>query len=78
MKTDYDIIVAGGGLAGMIAAQSAAFYSKQRLSILVIDRNPETAVGKKTINGWICGDAVGKNTVDYMTERINIVWGSPE
>ena len=78
MKTDYDIIVAGGGLAGMIAAQSASFYSKQQLSILVMDRNSEPMLGKKTINGWICGDAVGKNTVDYMTDRIKIVWGSPE
>ena len=78
MKTDYDIIVAGGGLAGMISAQSAAFYSKQRLSILVIDRNKEPTLGKKTINGWICGDAVGKNTVDFMTERIHISWGNPE
>jgi flavin-dependent dehydrogenase len=78
VKTDYDIIVAGGGLAGMIAAQSVAYYSNQRLSILVIDRNPEPTLGKKTINGWICGDAVGKNTVDYMTERIKISWGNPE
>lgn len=78
MKTDYDIIVAGGGLAGMISAQSAAFYSNQKLSILAIDRNPEPTLGKKTINGWICGDAVGKNTVDYMTERIKIAWGNPE
>jgi len=78
VKTDYDIIVAGGGLAGMIAAQSASYYSKQRLSILVIDRNPEPTIGKKTINGWVCGDAVGKNTVDYMTERIKIAWGNPE
>ena len=78
MKTDYDIIVAGGGLAGMISAQSASFYSNQKLSILVIDRNPEPTLGKKTINGWICGDAVGKNTVDYMTERIKIAWGNPE
>ncbi len=75
---DYDIIIAGGGLAGMISAQSAAFYSEQKLSILVIDRNQEPTLGKKTINGWICGDAVGKNTVDYMTERIKISWRSPE
>lgn len=78
MKTDYDIVIAGGGLAGMIAAQSVAHYSNQRLSVLVIDRNPEPTLGKKTINGWICGDAVGKNTVDYMTERIKISWGNPE
>ena len=37
-KTDYDIIVAGGGLAGLIVASSAAYYSNQRLKILVIDR----------------------------------------
>jgi len=78
VKTDFDIIVAGGGLAGMITAQSASYYSNQRMSILVVDRNPEPQLGKKTINGWICGDAVGKNTVDYMTERIKISWGKPE
>ena len=75
---DYDIIVAGGGLAGMIVATSAAYYSKQSLKILVIDRNSFSDLGKKTINGWICGDAVGKNSVDYMKNRIGISWGSPE
>jgi flavin-dependent dehydrogenase len=37
---DYDVIVAGGGLAGTIAAQSVSHYSNQGLKILVIDRNP--------------------------------------
>src|ERR671935_1812445 len=77
-KVDYDIIIAGGGLAGMIVASSAAYYSRQSLRILVIDRNPIHDVGKKTITGWICGDAVGKNTVDYMSDRIGIKWGYPE
>ncbi len=77
-KTDYDIIVAGGGLAGMIVASSAAYYSNQRLKILVVDKNPREIQGRKTISGWICGDAVGKNTVDYMKDRIKISWGSPE
>ena len=75
---DYDIIVAGGGLAGMIVATSAAYYSKQSLKILVVDRNSFSDLGKKTMNGWICGDAVGKNSVDYMKSRIGISWGSPE
>jgi digeranylgeranylglycerophospholipid reductase len=75
---DYDIIIAGGGLAGMIVATSAAYYSKQSLKILVIDRNSFLDLGKKTLNGWICGDAVGKNSVDYMTTRIGISWGWPE
>jgi digeranylgeranylglycerophospholipid reductase len=77
-KMDYDIIIAGGGLAGMIVASSAAYYSGQTLRILVIDRNPINDVGKKTINGWICGDAVGKNSVDYMSDRIGIRWAYPE
>ncbi|VFJ15106.1 NAD(P)/FAD-dependent oxidoreductase [Candidatus Nitrosocosmicus franklandus] len=77
-KTDYDIIVAGGGLAGLIVASSAAYHSNQRLRILVVDRNSIDIQGRKTISGWICGDAVGKNTVDYMTERIKISWGYPE
>ena len=77
-ERDYDIIVAGGGLAGMIVASSAAYYSKQSLRILVIDRNPLHIMGKKTVTGWICGDAVGKNTVDYMANRIGIRWEYPE
>jgi digeranylgeranylglycerophospholipid reductase len=75
---DYDIIVAGGGLAGMIVASSAAFYSKQSLKILVVDRNASPQLGKKTISGWVCGDAVGKNSVDFMTSRIGIKWQNPE
>ncbi len=78
VETDYDIIVAGAGLAGMIAATSASIYSRQSLSILVVDRNPQPVAGKKTINGWICGDAVGKNSVDYMTQHIGITWNKPE
>lgn len=78
MDTDYDIIVAGAGIAGMIAATSASIYSNQRLRVLVIDRNPQSVAGKKTINGWVCGDAVGKNSVDYMTNRIGITWNKPE
>jgi digeranylgeranylglycerophospholipid reductase len=77
-KRDYDIIVAGGGLAGMIVASSAAYYSNQSLRILIIDRNNLSSLGKKTLSGWICGDAVGKNTVDYMSSRIGIEWKYPE
>jgi flavin-dependent dehydrogenase len=75
---DYDIIIAGGGLAGLIVAASAAYYSRQSLRTLVVDRNEISQLGKKTVTGWVCGDAVGKNTVDYMTERIKISWGHPE
>lgn len=77
-ERDYDIIVAGGGLAGMIVATSSAYYSKQSLRILVVDRNESPVLGRKTLTGWICGDAVGKNTVDYMSSRIGIEWRYPE
>jgi len=35
---DYDVIIAGGGLAGTITAQSISHYSNQNLKILVVDR----------------------------------------
>ncbi len=78
MSFDYDVIVAGGGLAGTIAAQSISYYSKQKLSVLVIDRSTKFTPGQKNISGWTCGDAVSKETVDYMTERIKIPWTEPE
>jgi digeranylgeranylglycerophospholipid reductase len=78
MTRDYDIIVAGGGLAGLIVAASAAYHSNQSMKILVVDRNAIPQQGKKTVSGWVCGDAVGKNTVDYMTDRVKISWGHPE
>ncbi len=62
----------------MIVATSAAYYSNQNLRILVIDRNMFPQQGMKTVTGWVCGDAVGKNTVDYMADRIHINWGHPE
>jgi flavin-dependent dehydrogenase len=78
MSYDYDVIVAGGGLAGTIAAQSVSFYSNQKLSILVIDRSTQFTPGQKNISGWTCGDAVSKQAVDFMTNRIKIPWTDPE
>ena len=78
METDYDVIVAGGGLTGTIAAQAISYYSKQNLKILVVDRNPEHLPGRKSAPGWTCGDACSKEAVDYMTERIKVPWTRPE
>ena len=75
---DYDVIVAGGGLAGTITAQAISHYSNQTLNILSIDRNSEMFPGRKSLGGWTCGDACSKEAVDYMTERIKIQWGRPE
>ena len=76
--TDYDVIVAGGGLAGTVAAQSVAQYSKQGMRVLVVDRNSAIVPGRKNVSGWICGDAVSKEAVDYMKERIGVAWTEPE
>jgi flavin-dependent dehydrogenase len=78
LSTDYDVIVAGGGLAGTIAAQSVSYYSNQKLSILVVDRNSEFMPGRKSFSGWTCGDAVSKEAVDYMANRIKVPWTEPE
>jgi digeranylgeranylglycerophospholipid reductase len=78
LSTDYDVIVAGGGLTGTVAAQAISYYSKQNLKILVVDRNPEHLPGRKSAPGWTCGDACSKEAVDYMTERIKVPWTRPE
>jgi len=75
---DYDVIIAGGGLAGTIAAQSISHYSNQGLRILVVDRNTSNLPGMKSVAGWICGDAVSKEAVDFMSNRIKVNWSEPE
>src|SRR5271169_934382 len=75
---DYDVIIAGGGMAGLITASSISVYSKQKARVLVVDRNPQQDPGKKTINGWTCGDAVSKRSVDYIADNIGIRYGTPE
>ena len=75
---DYDVIVAGGGMSGLITAAAIGFYSKQNARILVVDRNPPAEPGKKTINGWTCGDAVSKRSLDYVADSIGIRYEKPE
>lgn len=75
---DYDVIIAGGGLAGTITAQAIAHYSNQNAKILVADRNPEFLPGRKSLAGWVCGDACSKEAVDFMAERIKVGWTRPE
>ena len=75
---DYDVIVAGGGLAGTITAQAISHYSNQNLKILVVDRNTEFLPGRKSMAGWVCGDACSKEAVDFMAERIKVEWTRPE
>jgi len=78
MDPAYDVIVAGAGIAGMVTAASAAKHSNQNLRILVIDRNSRQEVGKKTGSGWVCGDAVSKNSLDFLTREVGIRYSTPE
>lgn len=77
-ESAYDVIIAGGGLAGTISAQAISHYTNQNAKILVVDRNPEYRPGRKSLAGWVCGDACSKEAVDYMSERIGVNWTSPE
>ena len=45
---DYDIIVAGGGIAGSLAAIGAA---KSGAKVVMLDRNDYSTAGKKT--NWL-------------------------
>jgi flavin-dependent dehydrogenase len=65
-------------MAGLITAASIGFNTKGKARVLVIDRNKEDEPGKKTNNGWTCGDATSKRSLDYLAEHIGIRYGSPE
>ena len=77
-QRDYDVIIAGGGMAGLITAASIGYYSNQHARVLVIDRNAEDQAGRKTNNGWTCGDATSKRSLDYLYEHIGLRYGQPE
>ena len=78
MNADYDVIIAGAGVAGMVTAASAAKHSKGNLRILVIDRNSREEAGKKTSTGWVCGDAASKGSIDYLEREVGIRYEKPE
>ena len=74
-NNNYDIIVAGGGIAGSLAAAAAA---KKGAKVVMLDRNSEDQVGKKTNWGWVCGDAVAKSHLDFVSKQIDLKFGDPE
>ncbi|MDG6939191.1 MAG: NAD(P)/FAD-dependent oxidoreductase [Nitrososphaerota archaeon] len=78
MEYDYDVIVAGGGMSGLLTAAAIGHYSKKGARVLVVDRNPEEEPGRKTNNGWTCGDAVSRGSVEYLAKNIGVRYGRPE
>ncbi len=75
MENHYDIIVAGGGLAGNLAAAAAA---KRGMKVLLLDKNKPEESGKKTNWGWVCGDAVATQHLKFITDHLGIKFGEPE
>ncbi len=75
MEDRYDVIVAGAGIAGALAAAAAA---KAGARTVMLDRNDFSTAGKKTNWGWVCGDAVAKSHTDFITKEIGMTFGEPE
>ena len=78
VEYDYDVIIAGGGMSGLLTASAVGFYSKQKARVLVVDRNSADEPGKKTNAGWICGDAASKKSIGFIEKSIGIKYGTPE
>ncbi len=54
METDYDVIVAGGGLTGTIVAQSISHYSNQNLRIYQLIETQKTFLAEnQTLDGFV-------------------------
>ncbi len=71
----YDVIVAGSGLAGSLAAAGAA---KAGLNVLLLDKNKEEEPGKKTNWGWVCGDAVAQQHLKFIKDHLGLTFAHPE
>jgi digeranylgeranylglycerophospholipid reductase len=75
MQEKYDIIVAGAGLAGSLAA---AMASKNGAKVVLLDRNKTEVVGKKTNWGWTCGDAVADSHLQFIKQKVDLGFSKPE
>jgi flavin-dependent dehydrogenase len=75
MEYDFDAIVCGGGIAGILTATSILTYNPSA-RVLVVDRNHASEIGKKTYSGWVCGDAATESCFDYIKSHLGIQYDS--
>ncbi|UCE12330.1 MAG: NAD(P)/FAD-dependent oxidoreductase [Candidatus Heimdallarchaeota archaeon] len=62
-----DVLVAGGGPAGVLSALTAAKLSDQKLKVILVDAKPYSEIGNK-----VCGDAINMAPVTFLEEKLGI------
>ena len=53
LAENWDVVVVGAGIAGCMTAGTIALKGKGNVSVLLMDRNPPSEAGKKTVLGWV-------------------------
>ncbi|MCE7742882.1 MAG: NAD(P)/FAD-dependent oxidoreductase [Candidatus Heimdallarchaeota archaeon] len=64
MKNEYDVIIVGGGPAGVSAALSCR---KNNLDVLLLDKKTKDKIGDK-----VCGEAISKETSHFVSDKLGI------
>ncbi len=64
MKNEYDIIIVGGGPAGVSCAISCR---RKNLDVLLLDKKKHEMIGDK-----VCGEAISKETSHFVSEKLGI------
>lgn len=70
MKTDYDVVVVGGGLAGL---QTAICFGMQNMTVCVVDKSPISNIVNADMDGRTCAVAFASANLFKRTGVWDIV-----